>query len=236
MKLNYCQTSEEAAATAGKTLNNLLNENKNLPILLMLSGGSALNILDYISASSLSNKFTISVLDERFCQDAGINNFLQLQKQNFYQQALSMEVNFIGTLPRNNENMEDMRVRWELALTNWMQNNPTGKILAIFGMGADGHTAGIFPYTENPVFFENQFENHHLVTAYEATGKHKYSSRLTTTFPFFKKIDSAILYACGKEKKAVLEKLVKGTAQPHELPALGIYKAKNLEIFTDIKL
>lgn len=235
MDINRFETKEEAAATAGEAVNHLLMMNKTAPVLLLLSSGSSLSVLDYISASALGGNLTITMLDERFSQNAEINNFLQLQKLDFYPLAQEANANFIGTLPRNGENIDDMRARWEIALKKWRKDNPQGKIFATFGMGADGHIAGIFPYSDDAAFFENTFENQHWVAGYKAASKHEYPDRLTTTFPFFKNIDEAILFVCGEEKRPALEKLMKGDSQPHELPALAIYETKHSQIFTDIR-
>ncbi len=234
MNIHSYKTLPEATAAAGEHLNELLTDNKKSQILLLLSGGSSLAILDYMSSSGLGENLTITMLDERFSQEAEINNFLKLQKLDFYSGALAAGANFIGTLPRPGENVEDMRYRMETNLRSWQKDHPRGKIFAVFGMGPDGHTAGIFPFEEDAQFFSENFENQHYVAGYKAEGKHKYPERLTATFPFFKNIDEAILFACGQEKKEALNKLIKGAEQPHRLPALGIYETKNFSIFTDI--
>lgn len=257
MEINKFETKQEAAAAAGEALNSLLKQNQNLPVLLMISGGSALALLDYVNSSSLAENLTVTMLDERFTpleasaksatvadgnlpltglsQDATINNFSQLQRLDFYQLAQEQGVNFIGTMPRPGENMEDMRARWEIALKKWRADNPRGKIFATFGMGADGHIAGIFPYPEDAAFFENNFKNQHWLAGYKAAGKNEYPERITVTFTFLKNIDEAILFVCGEEKRPALEKLIKGDSRPHELPALGLYETKHFQIFSDIK-
>ena len=234
-EINRFDTKEEATAASGEALNNLLIENKAIPVLLLLSGGSSLAILDYVSANSLGENITVTMLDERFSQEAEVNNFAQLQKTDFYTRALGAEVNFLGSLPRPGENIEDMRARLEIGIKNWQQNQPKGKIFAVFGMGTDGHTAGIFPYPENFDFFSKNFENQHFVAGYSASSKHKHPERITATFSLFKNIDEAIVFICGQDKKPALDRFLKGAEQPHQLPALGIYETKNFRIFTDIK-
>ena len=128
-----------------------------------------------------------------------------------------------------------MRARLEISVRDWQKNNPAGKIFAVFGMGADGHTAGIFPYPEDAKFFSANFENNHFVSGYNAGAKNEHPERITGTFSLFKNVDEAILFICGQGKKEALEKLLKGALQPHELPAVGIYETKHFQIFTDIK-
>jgi 6-phosphogluconolactonase/glucosamine-6-phosphate isomerase/deaminase len=234
MQINKFPSQEEAIAGAGEALNKLLAENKSSPILLLLSAGSALAILDFINASSLGENLTITMLDERFSQEPEANNFLQLQKLDFYTLALNANANFIGTLPRLNENMNDMQTRLEIGLTNWLNQHPQGKVFATLGMGPDGHTAGIFP-SSDVKFFETAFENSHLITAYRADTTHKYKDRVTATFNLFKYIDEAIVFICGPEKQAKFKELLAGQAQINHLPIAGVVKTKHYQIFTNIQ-
>lgn len=235
MNLTTFQSREEAKAAAGEYLNELFKQSENKPLLFLASGGSALEVLDYIGSSSLSENITIIMADERFSEKAEENNFLQMQKTDFYVLAEENNVNFIGSLPRPGENIFDLRSRLELAILNWIKENREGKIAALFGMGADGHTAGIFPFTENPKEFTKLFENQQILTAYDAGEKTQFPKRITTTPAFFQKIDEAVLFACGNDKKEKIKEFLKGDGQPHELPALLLYKCKNLSVFTDIK-
>ncbi len=43
--------------------------------------------------------------------------------------------------------------RMEKNLRAWKNQNPQGKIIATLGIGADGHTAGIFPFADNSSTF-----------------------------------------------------------------------------------
>jgi 6-phosphogluconolactonase/glucosamine-6-phosphate isomerase/deaminase len=66
MKINRFSSKEEAAASAGEALTQMLTDYRKAPLLLMLSGGTALAMLEYVGTGSLGENLTISVLDERF--------------------------------------------------------------------------------------------------------------------------------------------------------------------------
>ncbi len=228
----YYKTKEEVAATAGETLNELLLENQKNPILLLLSGGSALEILDYVGDKALTENVTITMLDERFSEDPKNNNFLALQKTEFYSFAQKMECSFFGSLPRPNESLKDFSKRYENNLQTWVTENPKGKIFAVFGIGQDGHTAGIFP-NNNEKEFNEMFNAQSLAIGYNAKNNTPLNLRVTATLTFFKLINNAIIFACGKEKKSALSAFKEKTLPVYLLPALGILQTKNRQLFTD---
>ncbi len=246
LNLNHFQTKQEAEAAAGEALNLLLMDNAKYPILLMLSGGSALAMLDYISLSSLSENITISVLDERFTEDPQINNFSMLQKTDFYKEAFDAGCSFFGTLPRPKETAEDLAKRWGKNLREWIaENHPPagsdgavgaggGKIFATIGMGADGHTAGIFPFADDGKQFDRLFSGDAWITAYAAIGKNPYPERITATISFLKQIDAAIGFVCGEQKKEKLVAVLKKQGKVNELPALLWHKIRKIQLATDI--
>lgn len=234
MQIYTQQDSLSAAAEAGENLNKLLLDHVKQPMLLLLSGGSAFNILDYTGTAALSSNLTISVLDERFSEDSGINNFFQLQKTDFYKDAFEKECNFFGTMPRPNETKEDLAKRWEKNLKNWRTENPDGLIIATLGMGPDGHTAGIFPYPENQKKFNELFNGSDWIASYNADDKNKYPNRVTTTLTFLKTLDIGLAYVCGADKKEKLSAVISKTGKLNELPALIWQEIKNLKMFTDL--
>jgi 6-phosphogluconolactonase/glucosamine-6-phosphate isomerase/deaminase len=226
---------QSATAEAGEHLNAILAENKKLPILLMLSGGFALTIMDYVGQAVLGENLTVSVLDERFSTDPEVNNFLQLQKTDFYKDAFEAEASFFGTLPRNGESPEALRQRWDKNLKTWRQENPKGLIVATLGMGPDGHTAGIFPFPENPIKFDGLFNNQEWTVAYNAAGKNKYPERVTSTLTFLKMIDYGFALVCGRDKQEKFVQLTSHKIKTADLPAIIWHKMKNVRVFTPLE-
>lgn len=234
MNTNYYKTREETVAAAGEELNNIILQNIKYPTLLLLSAGSALGILDYVSAKYLTENTTVSVADERFSQDPGINNFLQLQKTEFYARAIDSNVSFFGTLPRPNESLSELNQRWDKNISHWLEKNPKGKILVTLGMGNDGHTAGIFPDTDRERF-EQAFNSDKLTHAYDTGPKTSHPLRLTSTFTLIKKASHTIAFVCGQEKALKLKEAL--TNPRLNLIPAGIFQhLEQCELFTDIEV
>ncbi|MCL5667129.1 MAG: 6-phosphogluconolactonase [Patescibacteria group bacterium] len=231
---NY-SSREEAEIFAGAAINRLLETGLGRPVLLLLSAGSALKILDGVNPSLFGSRATVTMLDERFSNDPEVNNFARLQHTDFYKEIFERETNLIGTSPRPKETQEQLARRWETGLKNWRQENPSGKIFATIGMGQDGHVAGIMPFSEDPDKFNRLFSSNNWAAAYDAGGKNPYPLRITATMTFLKMLDAAIGIITGPEKKPSFEKMLSKQATLAELPAMVFWDMKNLGIYTDIK-
>ncbi|HEY4479805.1 MAG TPA: 6-phosphogluconolactonase [Candidatus Paceibacterota bacterium] len=223
---------------AAQAVSILLHKYKTKPILLMVSGGSALKILNHTIADTFGSKITVTVLDERFSSDPAVNNFLQIAISEFYEQAKKNNVNFLITVPLPNEHIQDIADRWQFDIRLWLANHPGGKVVALMGMGEDGHTAGIMPYPENEWIFNELFEDENKwVVAYDALSKNQHPQRITTTTHFLKHvIDEAILFVTGEQKKEMLRRALAPDGKVHEYPVRIIHEMKQVTVFTDIIL
>lgn len=236
MELTRARNKEKVKSSAALHLNSLLASAKDLPLLFLSSGGSSLEILSGIGKENLGPHLTIGALDERFSQDPSVNNFLQLKSTTFYQKAKETGASFIETVP-SDERLAEFSKRFESSIRNWAQSHrPDGKVFVTQGIGADGHTAGIMPYPENPTFFKKTFENESLwAVGYSAQGKTKYPLRITVTMPFLRKVvDATIVYLVGVEKKEALARILSLQGRLFETPARIIREMKQVKLFTNI--
>jgi len=188
---------------------------------LLMSGGSALTILDNGLDSSLFGKNTkVGILDERISDDPKASNFLQFKQTKFYGKLAKSGVFFID--------IKDGK------FSTLASKIP---IIATVGIGPDGHTSGMMPFPENPEYFEKTFNRtDQLVIEYDATGKSKFARRLTTTLPFMRKIDYAVGIMTGEEKKQALERITAKEGTLSETPARIFREMKKVDIFTNIEI
>lgn len=239
LHLNTC--AKEAVATQATTALNKILENlyqKNKPCLLLLSGGSAFDLLTYIDDKNLNDKTTLAVLDERYSTNPNENNFAQFKQNLFYSIAQGKNCNMIDTTVHANETKEQLAQRFQNKLQEWKNNNPSGETVAIVGVGPDGHTSGILPFPENPKRFAELFAKpNQLVVSYDAHSKNPYRYRVTTTITFMRNfIDHAIVYAVGENKRGALTQILADSGSLAATPARIFREMKQVRLFTDITL
>lgn len=210
IRVYSCKNPQEARVSAGRKLSEILltYKQKSIPVLLLLSGGSARKIPDEIGSNVLGTNLTVGVLDERYSKDPKINNFSQLMETRFYKYAKAVKSSFIDTRIQAGESQEELAMRFQQALKGWDNLYGYGKIIITQGIGPDGHTSGVLPFPENPKWFADNFCNPDVwVKAYDAKGKNPYPLRITTTLAFLEKVDFTVVFVCGKDKKKALKKV-----------------------------
>lgn len=239
MKKNSFDSSKLALQNASLKLNQILGElrNANTKVLLLLSGGSSLEILSQINTQSLSQNVMIAPLDERYSKEPTENNMALIMNTDFFKHVLDAGCYYIDTRVGESETQQSLQLRFEKALSEWLVQNPDGKIVATIGMGQDGHISGMMPYPESDEKFLNLFDDPdgHLVVAYDATGKNQYPLRVTTTMHMLRNIDYAVGYIVGEGKKDAMDKLFDRKGEVYVTPARILREIKGeVEIFTDI--
>lgn len=235
--VSFFSTEDRVRRMAAKRIDALLARYQTVPVLLLLSGGSALGILAHVRVRRRAHTLTLTVLDERYGADPAVNNFLQLSRTEFYHAARKNGARCMRTVPRKKESLSAMALRWERMLRRWKKRNPRGAIIATMGIGADGHTAGIMPHPENEKFFLRHLDNpRRWVAGYDATRKkNEHPLRMTTTLPFLRAIDHAIVFAVGAQKKYILQKIARQKGTLRQMPARIIHDMQDVCIFTDQK-
>lgn len=98
--------------------------------------------------------------------------------------------------------------------------------LILLGMGADGHTASLFPETAAL----NETQKLAVANRVEKLD----SFRLTFTFPLVNNAANIIFLIAGAEKAETLQKVLKGEFEPHKFPAQNVKpNAGNLFYFLE---
>lgn len=231
--------AETAQTYAAREISAILQKysEAKTPVLFLVSGGSALKLIDAIDSNAFNPNLTIGVLDERFSADPAVNNFSQLSQTSFYAKAKAAGCTFVDTRVQNNETIESLTWRFTQALKDWKENHHRGGIIITQGIGSDGHTAGILPFPEDEPGFEKLFNQPDVwVVHYDAAGKNPYPWRVTTTLSFLRLVDHAIVFICGQDKQVALLKTVAETGSLAQTPARIIREMNDVAIYTDIQI
>jgi 6-phosphogluconolactonase/glucosamine-6-phosphate isomerase/deaminase len=225
-------TSQKPLQAAANALSQALETYKNNDILLILAGGSALQVLDEVNTNSINEYVTIMMMDERFSTTATENNFLQLTKTLFYTKLTNSQCNFLPSVPTEGESHADFSHRMELQLNTYLEEHPNTTVLALFGIGPDGHTGAIFPM-EQASFIDTYGQgNLYTQVVYD---KNPFAKRSSITPKFIKGyITESFVYVTGANKLPILSTLA-DPYELHELPAY-IHNQIDSKLFTDLPL
>jgi len=227
-------TDTNPQTCAAHTLEQKIRALRDTPILLMLSGGSSLGMIKFLSSEQFGSAITMTMLDERYDTDA--SNFAELVRTDFYKALLLQKVRCVDPRVRSGESLQAAAARFEKQIMAWRQEHVDGAIVVTQGIGADGHTAGVFPFPNDPETFTKQFEGNHLVVGYEVpVGTDVYQKRITATLTFLRShVDVSIVYAVGEEKRGALQKVLAGTGKFNVTPARIVRDMRDVTIITDL--
>jgi 6-phosphogluconolactonase len=187
-------------------------------VVWLLSGGSAITVA--VEAASLladegTPRLTVGLIDERYGKPGHTDsNWSQLEAAGFKLEGIDLApmikgLDFIGTTKEYDKFIA------QIAGQNSYK-------IGLLGMGADGHTAGILPYS--PVIDSNSF-----VGCYEAADYR----RVTLTGKGLRILDKAIVYAAGAAKRSAIENLTKSMPAAKQ-PAQLLKRIADVDVYNDV--
>jgi 6-phosphogluconolactonase/glucosamine-6-phosphate isomerase/deaminase len=221
MSLNI-KTTTKIEDAAGFVADAVFREFKlGKKVLLFLTGGSSVavgikiaDILRDQADKNLLQNLVVTLTDERYGPVGHSNsNFFQLNEKGFNLPGakiipILMDEDKNITVEKFNKNLNEEFTKAEYKI-------------GLFGIGADGHTAGILP--ESPAVSARD-----LAFGYDTAT----FSRITITFNAIEKLDEVVVWAQGKDKWKVLEELQTDIDFAKQ-PAQILKKVPLLTIFSD---
>lgn len=208
----YIADQQEAAQRIAEEVNQALQSGS---VLLLLSGGSNIELaVNVRQLLNLTNQLTVGLIDERYGEVGHKDsNWAKLLDSGF-------ETTHISIMPvLHGENIELTASNYETLLANSFVSHDT--VIGIFGMGTDGHTAGILP--ESPAL-----NSENLVSYYEGPD----FERITITPTAFRRFNVGFLVVFGDGKKEQLQ-LFNGDVPREIQPAQALKQIPKLTVITD---
>lgn len=218
MKVITSDTQEKIVEYLSETLQKHLRKGER--VLWLVPGGSAMAVAAEVSKNLLNenlNNLTVTLTDERFGELNHPNeNWLQLAAAGLSLPGAHIYRVLTGD-PRDTTTAEYASFLYEnLASSDYA--------IGLFGMGSDGHTAGIKPNT-NAVVDDTLAANF--------TGED--FERITMTTYAISQLNEAVLYAFGSEKFGQLDTLLHKNPPLAEQPVQALKSVPKTTIFTDYK-
>lgn len=215
---------------------------RNIPVLFLVSGGSTAKIAVHI-CDQLNKKFagktgglkwlmTFTLADERYGEFGHNNSNWQFLLDSGFSPTNFSTVPILKKTAGAAETLEEAVSSFNSFLSDAVTRAENKKlyIVGLFGIGEDGHTAGILPHSPAAKLGASQRETS---TETWATGfKSALFSRITIAPAFFQHIDLATAWAGGSSKKTALEALFT-EGSPEEIPGRYLSLPKKTIIFTD---
>lgn len=194
-----------------------LSDNKK--VLWLVPGGSSIEIAAAVSKKlqrqDLRN-LTITLTDERYGPiDHPDSNWRQLKEAGFSVPDAKQLPVLVGLDRQASTEHFSQNLRSELANVDYR--------LGFFGIGADGHTAGILP--KSPATSTNKFTIDYDAGSFQ---------RITITPTTIARLDEAVVYAVGQQKWPVLDTLEEELSV-NDQPAQCLKQVSVLSIFNDHK-
>ncbi len=221
-------TTATPAEKAGSHISGFIAE-ANADVVILLSGGSAMGVFEHITIDKSECRTIFMMGDERVTGEVETNNYLQL-KERYFDHPLIEQV--LDTSALVDETPEIFATRVKNIFVENISNLTEPKFLAVLGVGADGHTAGIFPMNEES--FSNVYEADSTYVPVHLESLTIDSRASFTPNWILNSSDAVIGYIAGETKKQILNDLMNESKDIYERPAELFKRHKNSFIYTDI--
>lgn len=224
---------EDPSTAAARALSKKLAYVSHRPIHLLLSGGSSDTIYHALVQNDLlprdCSALTIGLIDERW----GHVSHEKSNMKRVIETGLADVISKRGGSIRWILGVSDTPDASAVSYDQWLHDAPKKtQILAVLGIGSDGHTAGMLPLRETPDMYRRLFHDTAYAVYYE--NEHTtHKKRITVTATYIAQIDWFCGVLLGESKQPVIRAFRTNTfPQEHVFPS-QVLSEKDGVFYTD---
>jgi 6-phosphogluconolactonase/glucosamine-6-phosphate isomerase/deaminase len=238
MNAHVHQISEIASA-----LLNFLSNNPRKELAMFIGGGSQLEQLSEVWSQLMQftnlENIHVFLTDERYFTDLNHPelNFNKLMQDDHFRQLQAAGLNVYPIL--NGCSLEECALQYQ----SWMDNlldEKTVVSLAILGLGADGHIAGILPHmpANRELFYTQDVVGY--VSKGVALDPGAFPARVTLTFKGLARMHYVWVVATGEADRQAATRLMESPAIADKdliasYPVLGLTSRPEITLFSDME-
>lgn len=218
LKIIHCRNKEDASKKALEQLKHSVDKD----ILLLFSGGTSPDLLyQLIAEEKQLYPGAVALIDERYGEPMHTNSNEKMITDTGLVDYINKEgIPFLNIL--TGAQLQETAEQYEQVIQDLFVKFP--KKIAVVGIGADSHTAGIKP--------DLDYEHSKLVIAYDDQNG-SFGKRVTLTFEALEKIDEFVILAFGENKIEPLQKMLTETDRK-KIPAVFYRQTSSgVVVFTD---
>jgi len=215
LNIKTIKNDEEIVEFVAGSINRQLEKGKK--VLWFISGGSSIPA-EVLIAKKINEKYSsnlvVTLTDERYGLLGHLDsNWQKLKTSGFKIREAKLIPILVGKDSKTTLEKFKEILKKELDKAEYK--------IGLFGLGIDGHTAGIFPHSE-------ALKTDEQVCIYDT----ELYNRITITEKVIVMLDEVVVYAVDKKKKVMIENLEKDLSKD-DMPAQILKKVPLLTIFTD---
>lgn len=203
----FCEIGEEAIAQRGRFTVALAGGSTPRELYRLVSSDEYRNRIDW-------NKVFLFFGDERFVPLDHSDSNYQMTKENLLDR---IEISPSNIFPWNTmaESETVAAEEYEKTLQNFFGESLPRFDLILLGIGTDGHTASLFPYTR-ALNETNRLTAANYVEKLDTT-------RLTFVYPLINNARQIAFLVSGDEKAPAIKAIIEGELDPDNFPAQAVF-------------
>ncbi len=227
-KINSFSNKDELANSTAKQISDEIQQILAVKerAQIALSGGTTpSNAYKILAKYDLPwHRVDIFLGDERWVDSTHESSNALMLKKTLLSESPGSKACFHPTLTNKLDTPEENSTEFQTLLKSICHGHPPVFDLILLGLGEDGHTASLFPYSDALS----------ITDRYVAVGYGKGQARITLTAPVICAAKKIIFLVSGSSKKTALKRLIDPMEPPERTPAKLVKTSNQILVLVDV--